>query len=756
MTIPFSIHTGKRVGDKDDDSGDGTTEDFTKDSRSDSWDLSSSGHPMLRTENDLRARFKGAGYDSHGATFKDVIRKDFAQMNGSAKKTWHEWATTCGMFRSPAGVFTALRQSIPIFGWLKTYQRSYLLTDVSAGLVEGIMEVPSGLAYAKLAGMPNQYGLYTNLLPQFIYMIFGTCAQVSFGVTAIEALFLSSSVRGIIGEEYYATNLKEGTQMENDKVQFTLFFSMMVGLWQIVFRIFQLDFIGTLLSDPVMSGFTTGGAIIIATSQLGSFLGVTLETGNSEFLPETWKEALTRTGDWNWVAFTMCICSIIFLQLGKVVQRKYLNNFPVPWQIILVIIGIIVTNTMNLYEEHNLPIVKKIPTGLPPFSFPSIPTTIPGMSQSQLLLDALWPSFLCALFVYVMTLSLGMFFSNKNGYKSDPKKELLALGMANSLSCMFGAFIASASFSRSAVVNSLNVKTNLHSSVALMLMMLTLLVITQQLYYLPKNILAAIVLMSVWPMLEFSHGLRYFCLSKAEFLVWFTTFIVALFMGAMYGIYAGVAVSLLIVLFRSARPDTTILGRLPGTTVYRNIKRFPMAQEIEGVRIIRHDGGLSFTNWERFTSALDRLATDDIHTIIVDASCINDIDTSSVRGLLDLIKSFKLRGVALLFANWKGPQRDMLSRGDFYRHVTQDTLFLALHDAACYARDRKLDPTKSVHGMLDRRSSNGKRVVEVDVSGEEIVWKVDYQTSPNNGAVNGNTPPRTESYSNGNGRQAVV
>jgi sulfate permease, SulP family len=141
---------------------------------------------------------------------------------------------------------------------------------------------------------------YTSLMPPFLYMLLGTCNQISFGVTAIEALFLGESVRGVLGDHFSDSKNKDDIAL---KVKYTLFLSFLVGLWQIAFRVFNLGFVSSLLADPVMSGFSTGGAFIIATSQLASFLGIKL--GNSEFLPETWKEACKQAHEWNWCAIGM-------------------------------------------------------------------------------------------------------------------------------------------------------------------------------------------------------------------------------------------------------------------------------------------------------------------------------------------------------------------------------------------------------------------------------------------------------------------
>jgi SulP family sulfate permease len=579
--------------------------------------------------------------------------------------------------------------------------------DASAGLVEGILKVSSGLAYALLANMPPHYGLYTSLMPPFIYMLMGTCNQISFGVTAIEALFLGESVRKILGD-----NIAESEEQSDIDivVKFTLFISLMVGVWQLIFKFFKLSFVSVLLADPVMSGFSTGGAIIIATSQLASYLGIKLS--NKDFLPGTWKTAINAYEDWNWAAIGLSSVGFVVLTALQMINKKYFPSYPVPWAVFIVIIAIGVTDGMNLKEDYNVSIIGDIPSGFPPARVPTLPE-IDGRSSSNLFAASILPSFLIALFVYVMTLSLGTFFSAKNGYKVVASQELLAIGTANIVSSMCSAFICSASFSRTAVVHTIGAKTMCHNVIGITLMILAVTTITKQLHFLPKPILASVVLNAVGPMLEFGHGIEYYKNCKSDFAVWILTFVVCILGGAMYGIYSGVGFALIILMFHSASCKVVVLGRLPGTFVYRNINRFPMAKETEGVKIVRFDGSLNFANWEKFVHRLQEIATKDIHTIALDASSILTIDSSSLKGLIKLVQEFEVKGIKLLLANWKAPQRDLLERSGFYEFVTDDTIFLTLHDAVLYAKTR-------ARPCLEDEVNGSETLVEADGH----VWRI--------------------------------
>ncbi|KAG5189938.1 sulfate transporter family-domain-containing protein [Tribonema minus] len=758
--------------------------------RVDSWnddagDTASNGG--LRTEADLLNKFQGPGFNSSHYTFGEALKRDWRTAMSYVSSNFHLWGKQAGQVKSVKDAAIIATKPFPIVKTLANYKLSYISFDAAAGLVEGIMKIPSGLAYALLANMPPQYGLYTSLMPPFIYMLLGSCAQISFGVTAIEALVLGEYVKSVLGEDVVSS--EEDADI-NITVKYTLYLSFMVGIWQLIFRIFQLQFVSVLLADPVMSGFSTGGAFIIATSQLGSLLGIKLS--NQDFLPGTWVKAIQQADDWNWVTIALGLSSLAVLMFCQYLNKRYMPKFPVPWQIFIVIIGIVVTSQLNLKEDHDVSVIGDIPSGFPiaelPYGtvigdipsgfptaeFPSLPV-VPDHTEGQLFAKSILPAFVLALFVFVMTLSLGTFFSGKNGYKVNASQELLTIGVSNTVSSMCGAFICSASFSRTAVVHTLGAKTVLHGVMALLIMILAVTLITEQLYYLPKCILAIIVINAIGSMLEFRHGARYYKTSKWDFAVWLVTFIVCLLAGAQYGIYAGVGLALLIMLFRSASSkivvlgsiyagvglallimlvrsasskivvlgrevgiyvsiDLTllimlfrsasfkimVLGRLPGTTVYRNVERFPMAKETEGVKIVRLDGSLNFANWEKIVHTLQGLATKDIHSIAFDASAITTIDSSSLRGLLELVDDFETKGVKLLLANWKAPQRDLLERSHFYEHVTDDTIFLTLHDAVIYAKTRVVSP---------KPSSDEKNDPATITEAGGHVWRVGYTDS---------------------------
>ncbi|CAM9491771.1 unnamed protein product, partial [Choristocarpus tenellus] len=365
-------------------------------------------------------------------------------------------------------------------------------------------------------------------------------------------------------------------------------------------------------------------------------------------------------------------------------------------QVLVVILATLVTYLANFHKgPSNVKILGSIPSGLPVPAFPSLPVVedVGGFSDygGQFVIQSL----LVALMTYIISISIGKTFAtlNNNEYKINADQELVAMSLANVLGSIFKAYPASGSLSRTSVVQSVECKTRMHGIPAVLLIMLVLVAITPLLYTLPTSILGSVVMFGVFKMINFSEARRLYHLNKPDFMLWSVSFWVTTMGGAIVGIAVSVIVSLVYLLVQTSRPANSILGRLPGTRDYRNIKRFLMAKEIPGIRIFRFDSSLHFANKDFFEARLKALEDSPhqgvpVHTVVLDASSINQLDASAIDMLIHVAKAYHERGLSLLCANWKGPQRDMLHLSGFYEVIPPKDLFLGLHDAVVEARKR--------------------------------------------------------------------
>ncbi|CEM04299.1 unnamed protein product [Vitrella brassicaformis CCMP3155] len=567
----------------------------------------------------------------------------------------------------------SVQRFLPIIGVVKTYQKQWMCDDITSGLSEGIMAIPMGMSYALLAGMPPVYGLYNGLFFPLIYTFFGTSHHASLGVSAIENLLCAEAVASVIGWD---------APMEV-RIPVTIAFSVSVGVVMMALRLMKVGLVADFLADPILSGFSTASAFLIGTSQLKHLFGVVYP--RTPYTPMTWWYCLTHIGSTNWMALGIGVCGILILVFFKWLNGKYFRKFNLPGQLVIVILFTLLAYLFRLdLPPFNVKTLKEIPQGFPPATLPSFNPT----GSTNYFVPLLQEAIPIAVMFYVIHMSISKTVAARLDYKIDSEQELVALSVANTLGSFFQCFPCATSLSRTSVIYSIGGKTILHNVPSVAVVCLTLFAITPLLYYLPYTILASVVLFGVYGMIDFREAYRLFRLGGPDFALWLVCFCVTVGLGAMEGVMMSVILSLLWLLKKTSRPFTALLGQLPGTTVYRNLKRFPTAVEPPGVKIFRFDASLNFSNAAYFEAKIKSIKLDGVHAFIVDASSINDVDATSVRMLQRVVNFFNDRQVALMFANWKGPMRDFLDKAKFYQYVPAERCFLSLHDAVVWAISR--------------------------------------------------------------------
>jgi len=561
---------------------------------------------------------------------------------------------------------------IPLISTMRNYQKAFLVKDFNAGLAEGIMSIPQSLSYAMLANLPPVYGLYNASVFPLVYAFFGTCREISTGVSAIESLITAEGVGEVIG---WIGNPDDGTDPAKfqAKLRVTTSLCIIVGIFQFVMRFFKLGALSSLLADPVLSGFNSACAFLIGTSQLKHLFGFKLMESN--YTPVIWYDALANIKNWNFTALIMGIIGIGFLVFMKLVNERHFQKFPLPAPLLLVILGIIITRFGKLYAApFNVKILRTVPDGPPTFGLPSFEDA----SFGQLIK----PGLTLALMTYIIAISMSKNMGNLGDYQVDADQELVAMGSCNIVGAFFHCFPNACSLARTAIVKSNDARSPLHNFVYAGLVLLTLAVLTPLLYYLPKCLLASIILQGVAKMIAFHDAKIYWMSHKADFLLWCVSFFITTVFGAIYGVAASIIVSLIWLLKKVAHPTTAILGQVPGTEVYINAKKFKIAQTFQGLHIFRFDAPLHFANKDYFEANIKKLAMKPgTHTIIIDCSSMPDLDSSAVRMLLSLVKKLDTMGVVIMFANWKRQQRDFLDSSGLFDVITPSHVFFNLHDA---------------------------------------------------------------------------
>lgn len=539
--------------------------------------------------------------------------------------------------------------------WLTSYSRTEMKSDVAAGLTVGVMIIPQSMAYAVLLGVPPIYGLYASLVPLLVYPLFGTSRQLAVGVIAIDMLVATAGLSLI------------ASPGSAEFIALAILLAMMVGVLQIAMGLFRLGFIVNLLSRPIIAGFTSAAAIVICFSQLGNLLGIDLP--QTQYIFVLMWELLGHLSDIHLASAALGIGGIGLLFL----LRSWRPLFPGP--IVLVLIATALGWLVGL-DEEGVAIIGSIPTGLPSFDVPNV---------SPRSLRALLPTAITLALVQFMTvISLGKVFGARHRYRVRPNRELIAVGMSNFIGSLFRSVPVSGSFSRSAVNDQAGAKTPLANVVAATLVAATLLFLTPLFTYLPIPVLGSIIILAAVGLVDVREVRLLMHLKRVDGAVALLTFAATLVAGVVEGVLLGIAASVVAVMYRISRPKVTILGHLPGTQTFGDLRRHEEARELQDILIMRVEASLSFANTEFLRDTIQQRAIFEKpapKVIIIDAGSINDIDTTAVELLLDLADTLRDQGVDLYFGGTKGAVADVMYRAGFIEKLGRDHFYVSAHEA---------------------------------------------------------------------------
>jgi SulP family sulfate permease len=520
--------------------------------------------------------------------------------------------------------------------------RDALLADLGAGLAVGAMLVPQGMAYALLAGLPPEVGLYASTVPLVLYAVFGTSRQLAVGPVAIVSLLSASALGGVAGEGSAGYVAAAGL------------LALLVGAAHLVLGVARLGFLTRLLSHPVLVGFTSAAALIIGASQVKHLLGVSLE--NDEHFHETVWELLQAARDAHGLTVAVGAAAIA-LMVGL---KRWLPMVP---GALAAVVATTVASVLWDLESRGVEVVGDIPQGLPPFTLPD-DLGIAG--------DLVPAALVITLVGYMESIAVAKVYARRNRYEVDANRELIGLGAANIGAGLFGGYPVTGGFSRTAVNAEAGARTKLAAFVTAGVVALVILVLTPLFEQLPSATLGAIVVVAVAKLLDLAEIAHIRTLKTADFVTLVVAFVATLAFGVELGIGIAVVASVVVVAVRMMTPHTAELGRLPGTTLYRNVARFPEAERVPGVAIIRFDVSLSYLNVEFMKRRVQRLVREggpDLRAVVLDASGVNDIDTSALDAFTELVVDLAEDGIAVHVATAKGPVRDVLMRSGTYQQL---------------------------------------------------------------------------------------
>ncbi len=550
-----------------------------------------------------------------------------------------------------------MKRYLPILTWLPGYKKAWLSKDLTAGLTVGVMLIPQGMAYAMIAGLPPVYGLYAAMVPQLVYAIFGTSRQLAVGPVAMDSLLVAAALTTIaqVGSDYY--------------IALALLLAFMMGLVQLLLGLMRMGFLVNFLSRPVISGFTSAAALIIGLNQLKHLLGVDIARNNNIFI--ILYEAVQQLPALNFITLIIGLAGIIILKNIKKLHKA------VPGALVAVVLGILAVQFLHL-DAAGVPIVGVVPRGFPAFAVPQF-----NSPHLQELIPAALTLALIA-FMEAVSVAKAIQAKHKDEYTLDANQELIGLGLGNVAGSFFGSFPTTGGFSRSAVNEQAGAKTNMAAIISAALVALTLLFLTPLFYYLPKSILAAIIMVAVFGLIDLQYPRFLWQTRKEDFLMLLIAFAVTLGVGIKEGIGISVAMSLVAMIYRTTKPHYAVLGRFPNSRVYRNIERYDNLIVRDDVLIIRYDANLYFANTNHFIDSVKKEAAKKgaaLRLVILQANSIAHIDSTAYLALTDLINELAQQNIVFYFSNLIGPTRDFLYRSGIDQVGEADKSFVDIETA---------------------------------------------------------------------------
>ncbi|WP_438972985.1 SulP family inorganic anion transporter [Polaribacter sp.] len=559
-----------------------------------------------------------------------------------------------------------IKKIIPILEWLPNYKSSLFKGDLIAGITVGIVLIPQGIAYALIAGLPPIYGLYCALVPQILYAIFGSSRQVAIGPVAMDSLIVATGVStlALAGSESY--------------ISIAILLALLVGVIQFLLGIFSLGFIVNFLSKPVITGFTSAVALIIGLNQFRNLFGVDFfQSDQLQYIVvDIWKQFST----FNTHTTVIGLASVVLIIILRMIHKK------IPSALLVVILGILIMRFFGT-SFNDVAIVKEIPSGLPFFGVPEF-----ELDQIKELL----PIALTLVMVgFLETISIGKSLEAKQDeYRIRPNQELIALGLSNIFGSFFKAYPSTSSFSRSAINAESGAKTGMASLISVLMVVITLLFLTPLFYYLPKTVLAAIIIVAVFNLINVKEASYLWRVNKLDFWLMISTFIATLCLGIEYGIIVGVGLSLIVLIYRTSKPYVTELGKVPNSNFYRNKNRFEEVVLEDDILVFRFDAQLFYANASYFRDNLEEMTLKKgtaLKLIVLDAESINRVDSTGVEMLKERVRYYKKKGVAFYFAGVKGPVRDDLFKSGLLDLIDIHHFFMRANQAVKYYKtgDRK-------------------------------------------------------------------
>jgi len=554
-----------------------------------------------------------------------------------------------------------------ILGWGRTYNRTALGNDAIAALIVTIMLIPQSLAYAMLAGLPPEAGIYASIVPIMLYAVFGTSRALAVGPVAVVSLLTASAV-GQVAEQGTAGYAVAALTLAG-----------MSGAFLVLLGVFRLGFLANFLSHPVISGFITASGILIAMSQLRYILGI---SGSGHNLIEMVQSLFGNLGQINVSTVIIGVAATAFLFWVRKGLKPLLKKIGLPPLAVDIIakagpVAAVAVTTLAVWllalDDRGVDIVGSVPQSLPPFTLPSLSLDLLGA--------LLVPAIMISIIGFVESISVAQTLAAKKRQRIDPDQELIGLGAANLGAAFTGGFPVTGGFSRSVVNYDAGAETPAAGAYTAVGLGVAAVALTPLVYYLPTATLAATIIVAVLSLVDFSILKKTWNYSKSDFTAVFVTILLTLGLGVEAGVATGVGLSILLHLYKTSRPHVAEVGRVSGSEHFRNIHRHEVETD-PTVLSLRVDESLYFANARFLEDLIQARVTDgcEIDHVVLMFSAVNAVDYSALESLETINARLTDMGVGLHLSEVKGPVMDRLMKSHFI-HQMNGQVFLSQYDA---------------------------------------------------------------------------
>jgi sulfate permease, SulP family len=554
---------------------------------------------------------------------------------------------------------------IPALDWLLNYQSQFLVGDITAGIIVTSLLIPQSMAYALLAGLPPQVGLYASILPAILYPLIGTSRVLAVGPVAVDSLMVGAAIS------------KFAPQNTPEYLALAVTLAFWVGAIEMGMGVLRLGFLVNFLSRSVTSGFISGAAAIIAVSQVKHILGVKIPS--TESFVELVTLIVSKLAQTNWMTLALGLASagvllyfnqpLVELLKGRGWSDRQILPLSKSAPLLVVILGTLLVWGLNLDKVAGIKVVGNIPAGLASFTLPLLDWKT---------LQSLFPAALgISLVGYMEGFTGAQVLASKRREKIDANQELLAFGVANLGAAVTGGYPVTGGVSRSVVNFAAGANTGLASIVTGLLVVVTVMFLTPMFYFLPQTCLAAIIITAVYKLIDLGTLKRMWAYDKADGSAWLATFAGVLALGVEKGIMLGAVIALGLHLWRTSRPHIAIVGRLGDSEHFRNVLRHDVKTSPE-VLAVRVDASLYFANAKYLENFLTQAIADrpEVKSVLLVCSAINLIDASALEILESLIAELRSLGIEFYLSEVKGPVMDQLNQIGFIDYLGQDRIFL--------------------------------------------------------------------------------